>query len=443
MALSAKKVVVIGGGIAGIQAALDLADMGIKVDLIEKEPCIGGRMAQLDKTFPTNDCSICILSPKLSDCSRHPNITIHTLSQVKKLEKKDGHFLVTIDQKARFVSLDDCINCGLCLDVCPSKSRDKFDMYLRKRTAIYPYFLQGVPAVMVIDKEKCINLRYYKKNPDGEKNPCGKCVEVCSKDAINFKDKDKEYTIQTGSVIISTGFDQYDPTSHVMLGYGKFKNIVTGLEYERMICASGPSKGVVERPSDKKHPKKIAFIQCVGSRDVRHNPYCSAVCCTYGTKAAILSYEHDNEVESTIFYIDLRAGGKGFQKYIERAKSDYNVKYMKGAVSKIHVDSDKNPILFYEDIDAGIVKEKTVDLVVLNSTMVPSEGSDKLAEILGVEMNQYSFIKTDQFHPINTSVDGIYVCGCSRGPTDIPTSVTEASGAAAKAAEYISSTEGV
>jgi heterodisulfide reductase subunit A len=316
-------------------------------------------------------------------------------------------------------------------------------MELRKRTAIYPFFLQGVPAVMAIDKEKCINLRYLKKNPDGEKNPCGKCVEVCSKNAIDFKDKDKEYTIETGSVIISTGFDQYDPTSHVMLGYGKFKNIVTGLEYERMLCASGPSKGVVERPSDKKHPKKIAFIQCVGSRDVRHNPYCSAVCCTYGTKAAILSYEHDNEVESTIFYIDLRAGGKGFQKYIERAKNEYNVIYNKGVVSKIHIDSEQNPIVFYEDMDTGVVKEKVVDLVVLNSTMVPSEGSDKLAKTLGVEMNQYNYIKTDQFSPINTSVDGIYVCGCSRGPTDIPTSVTEASGAAAKAAEYLSTTEGV
>ncbi len=439
MAQADKKVMVIGGGIAGIQASLDLAERGIKVDLIEKQPCIGGRMAQLDKTFPTNDCSICILAPKLSDCNRHPNITIHTLSEVQKVTKKDNNqFSVTIKKKARFVKEDLCINCGLCVEECPTKVNDEFDMELRKRKAIYLYFLQGVPAVMAIDKDRCIYLKYRAKNPDGEKNPCRKCEEVCSKQAIDYTQTDNEIEIETGSIIVATGFDLYDPTPHVMLGYGKYKNVVTCLEYERMICASGPTKGVIQRPSDEHHPETIAFIQCVGSRDVRHNPYCSAVCCTYSTKSAILSNEHDSNVKSFIFYIDLRAGGKGFQKYIERAKKEYNVTYIKGIVSKIYEDENQNPVLYYENIDTAEIKEMKVDLVILASTMVPSEGSDKLAEKLNIELNNFNFINTNQFSPMSTNVKGIYVCGCSRGPTDIPTSVTEASGAAAKAAEYIS-----
>ncbi|MHA1729597.1 MAG: NAD(P)-binding protein [Promethearchaeota archaeon] len=902
MAQNKDKAMVIGGGIAGIQASLDLADRGIKVELIEKEACIGGRMAQLDKTFPTNDCSICILAPKLSDCSRHPNITLHTLSEVVKVEKKGKNqgFSVKIFKKARFVDIDKCTGCNDCADVCPVEVDDIFNMNLMKKKAISRFYTQGVPgayninkrgvqpclaacpanvnvqgyvaltsvgkfkealavvkrtipfprvigricphecetqcnrkeidepvaiceikrflgdyvkehnleetpdipskkkekiaiigsgpcgltaannlarigyqitvfealsvaggmlavgipdyrlprdvlkdeinaikslgveiklntpigkdltiksllkqgykAVLIstgahksmklnidgedlegvyhgvnflrdvnlgkeskigkrvvvigggdvaidsvrtairlgseafilyrrsrkempalsweveeaeeegvkfhflatpvkiigkdgkVSKIECIKMKLGELDKSGRRKPipikgseftidvdtiipaigqrpdnsflskddnfnlskwetfevnsdtlmtnvkgifaggdnvsgpktaieaiaygnnaaesidkylqgktisadektaeeknivkfedlnldptkiekkkrqkvvslpvkeritnfkevikksfteemaieeakrclncsicsdCRECFTACKAEAINYDMKDETIELEVESIIVATGFDQYDPSPIKMLGYGKYKNVVTGLEYERMLSASGPTKGVIERPSDHHHPKTVAFIQCVGSRDVKHNPYCSAVCCTYSTKSAILSYEHDNDVKVYIFYIDLRAAGKGFQKYIDRAKNEYNVTYIKGIVSKIYEDKNKNLILFYEDIVNAKIEEKVVDIVVLASSIIPSSGTKNLGKILNVKLNKYNFVDTDQFSPLCTNVDGIFACGCIVGPTDIPSSVTEASGAAAKAAKYI------
>ena len=432
-----KNVMIIGGGIAGIQSSLDLGDMGFHVDLIEQEPCIGGRMAQLDKTLPTNDCSICILAPKLSDCFRHPNIKIHSMTKVEGIAKKDRGFSVSLKRQARFVKEDLCINCGMCVAKCPTKVLDSFDMKMRKRKAIYLYYLQGVPAVMAIDKVNCLHLKNLEKN----KNVCGLCQQVCPKDAIDFTEKDTIYDLETDAIIMANGSNQYDPTPLYAYGYKKYKNVITSLEYERMISASGPTQGHIKRISDNVHPNNIAFIQCVGSRDEHTNPYCSSICCTYSTKHAILSREHDENLQSYIFYIDLRAGGKGFQKYINRAKNEYGVKYIRGKVAEIKIDEDENPILFYEDLDTFEVSSKKVGLVILACAMIPSKGSEKLAKTLGVELDRFNFVKSSIDSPVKTNVPGIFAAGSVLGPMDIPHSVINASGAAAIAAEYLSKGE--
>ena len=428
MATNGKDVLVIGGGIAGIQASLDLADMGIKVHLIEKDPCIGGRMAQLDKTFPTNDCAICILAPKLADCARHPNITIHTLSEVTNVEGEAGDFEVTLLKHARYVKEDLCINCGECVAKCPTKVLDEFNSGLQYRKAIYLYYLQGVPSVMAIDKEHCIYLTRGK---------CQICMKKCPKEAIDFEMQDEEFKLNVGSIIAATGFDPYDPTPLTRLGYGRIRNVVTSLEFERLICASGPTKGHLERPFDKEPPKKLAFLQCIGSRDINNNPFCSSVCCMYTTKEAMLAHEHDPQVESYVFYIDLRAAGKGFQKFLRRGAEEYNINYIKSVIAEIEEDEKGNPIIFYENMDTGTLESKTFDLVILATSILPRKDANKLAEALKIEQDEYNYLKTSPFAPLDTTRPGILACGCARGPMDIPNSVAEASGAAARAAEVI------
>ncbi|MFW9866980.1 MAG: FAD-dependent oxidoreductase [Candidatus Thorarchaeota archaeon] len=423
-----KKVMVIGGGIAGIQASLDLAERGISVVLIEKSSCIGGRMAQLDKTFPTNDCSICILAPKLAECVRHPNINLHTLSEVKNLSGKPGNFNVKIFKKARYVKEDACINCGTCIEKCPMRVDDEFDMKLRKRRAIYIDYVQGVPSIMTIDRENCLFFT---------KNACRICEKVCEREAIDFDQKDEEFEVNVASIIVATGYDIFDPTTLKSLGYGRYPNVVTALEFERLICASGPLGGHLQRPSDSNDPKKIAFINCVGSRDIKNNPYCSSCCCMYTTKEAMIAYEHDNEIESSIFYIDLRAAGKGFREYIQRGENEYAIKYIKGKVAKIIEDDQKNPIIIYEDIDSSQVKQLKFDLVILATTMIPKKDAGDLANILGIQMNDFNFFKANSFQPQKSSKKGIFLCGACREPMDIPNSVVDASGAAAKAAEIV------
>jgi len=419
-------VLVIGGGIAGIQSSLDLANRGLKVELVEKKPCIGGRMAQLDKTFPTNDCSMCILAPKLAECFRHPNITLHTLSEIIDVSGEIGNFNVKVLKHPRYIKEDVCINCGICVEKCPMRVDDEFDVYLRKRRAIYIYYLQGVPSIMAIDPEKCLYLT---------KEACRICEKVCEREAIDFEQKDNEIDLKVSSIIVATGYDQFDPSVIPTLGYHRIQNIVTGLEFERLICASGPFQGHLTRLSDHNVVKKLAFINCVGSRDIKHNPYCSSVCCMYTTKEAMVAYEHDNEIQSFVFYIDLRAGGKGFQKYLKRGEEDYGINYIKGKVANIIEDENKNPIIIYEDINDLKVKKLAVDFVVLATTMIPKEDAPQLAKILEIELDQYNFFKGDPYSPLESSREGIYLCGACRGPMDIPNSVIDASGAAGIAAE--------
>jgi heterodisulfide reductase subunit A len=421
-------VLVIGGGVAGMQAALDLGDMGIKVFLVERAPSIGGRMAQLDKTFPTNDCSICILSPKMADCYRHPNITLHTLSDVKSVRGKVGSFIVKVRKHARFVKEDDCINCGVCAAKCPVKVPDEFEMGLRNRGAIYLHYLQGVPPVMSIDKEHCLYLT---------RGACKLCESVCPREAIDFDQKDEDIELNVGAIIVATGFDPYDPSVITQYGYGRHRNVISSLEYERLICASGPTGGHLKRPSDDGLAEKIAFIQCVGSRDLNNNPYCSSVCCMHATKEAMLAYEHDPNVSSYIFYMDLRAAGKGFQKYVERAERDYNTSYVRGRVASITEDACRNPIVIYEDVESSQPKKMTVDLVVLATSLVPRRGVEELADTLGLETDECGFFKSDPYSLLNTTRPGIFACGCCSEPADIPECVSQASGAAARAAEVL------
>ena len=428
MSKNIKRVMVIGGGIAGIQASIDLAERGIKVELIEKNACIGGRMAQLDKTFPTNDCSICILAPKLAECFRHPNITLHTLSEVKNLSGQPEDFNVKIFKKARYVKEDECINCGQCIEKCPMRVDDEFDMKLRKRRAIYIDYVQGVPSIVRIDRENCLLFT---------KDACRICEKVCEREAIDFDQKDEELELNVGSIIVATGYDIFDPKSLTSLGYGRYPNVVTALEFERLTCASGPLDGHLKRPSDKNDPKKLAFINCVGSRDIKNNPYCSSCCCMYTTKEAMIAYEHDNEIDTSIFYIDLRAAGKGFREYIQRGCDEYAIKYIKGKVAKILEDDQKNPLIIYEDINTSQVKQLKFDLVILATTMIPKKDAGELAKILGIKINDFNFFKANSYQPQISSKEGIFLCGACREPMDIPSSVVDASGAAAKAAEIV------
>jgi heterodisulfide reductase subunit A len=429
---SSKSALVIGGGIAGIQAALDLADMGIHVNMVEKKPCIGGKMAQLDKTFPTNDCSICILAPKLSECYRHPNITLYSYSEVQKVKGEAGNFSVDILKKARYVKESECINCGLCAEKCPMRVEDEFDQELRKRRAIYMYYLQGVPAVMTIDKEKCLWFT---------KNACRICEKTCEREAIDFEQQDEIIKLHNvGSIVVATGYsliEDFEIDALKNYGYGKFRNVVSALEFERMESASGPQGGHLKRFSDGETPKKIAFLQCIGSRSDRVEKYCSSICCMYTTKEAMIAYEHDSSLESYVFYIDMRAGGKGFQSFLRRGATEYNIQYIKSKIAEIRIDSRENAIVVYEDLENGKITQMAVDLVVLATCIVPPQGIEKLAEVLGIELNNYKFIKTTPFIPVETSKQGIFTCGCVHEPMDIPRSVAEASGAAARAAEVI------
>ncbi len=429
---NSKSALVIGGGIAGIQAALDLADMGIHVDMVEKKPNIGGRMAQLDKTFPTNDCSICILAPKLSECYRHPNITLYSYSEVQKVEGESGNFSVEILRRARYVKEDECINCGVCAEKCPMRVIDEFDRQLRKRRAIYMYYLQGVPAIMTIDKDNCLWFT---------KNACRICEKVCEREAIDFEQQDQHIKLNNvGSIIVATGYSLIEDIDNEVLrnyGYQKYRNVVTALEFERLLSASGPQEGHVKRLSDGEKPKKIAYLQCIGSRNDRSRKYCSSICCMYTTKEAMIAYEHNNELESYVFYIDMRAGGKGFQSFIQRGENDYNIKYIKSKIAQITIDNKENPIIAYEDLDSGEIIELKVDLAVLATCIIPPEGIEKMSEVLGIELNEYRFVKTPPFDSTETSKGGIFTCGCVHEPMDIPRSVSEASGAAARAAEVI------
>ncbi len=431
MEKNSKSALIIGAGIAGIQAAIDLGDMGIKVYLVEKQPVIGGKMAQLDKTFPTLDCSICILAPKLSECYRHPNITLYTLSEVQNIEGTSGDFSVEILKRARYVKEDVCTNCGDCATICPVRGvPNYFDANLKTMAAAYIPFPAAVPPVYIIDKNSCVYLNY---------GICGLCAKNCGAEAIDFTQKDEILKIDNvGCIIVAPGYslmEDIDPLTNY--GYKEYKNVVTALEFERLICASGPLEGHLKRLSDGRDPKRIAFLQCIGSRSDRDHKYCSSICCMYSSKAAMIAYEHNNDLESYVFYIDMRAGGKGFQSFLRRGKNDYNIKYIKSKISHIDINDEESPIITYEDYDTSEIKQLTVDLAVLATCIIPSKGIEKLADVLGIELNEYNFVKTNPFLPVETSAEGIFTCGCAREPMDIPRSVAEASGAAARAAEVI------
>ncbi|NQU13928.1 MAG: CoB--CoM heterodisulfide reductase iron-sulfur subunit A family protein [Desulfobacteraceae bacterium] len=430
-ALTRKAVLVIGGGIAGIQASIDLANMGIKVYLVEKKPSIGGRMAQLDKTFPTNDCAMCILAPKMIECANHENIDLLTYSELDELEGEVGGFEAKIVRKARFIEDDKCVGCGDCAEKCPTRVVDTFNVGLGQRKAVHKYFPQAVPSTYVIDPDHCRTIL-------GKK--CGVCEKICKAKAVNYKQKDKVLTIRIGAVILATGFDPYDVAPLTEYGWGRIKNVITALQFERMICASGPTGGHLRRPSDDQAPERLAFIQCVGSRDIRHKRYCSAVCCMHATKEAMLAHEHYPRLTSTLFYMDMRAVGKGFQDYIRRARDEYAVEYIRARPGRItESEESQDPVVHYEDTVKREFAAREFDMVILAQALVPSESNVSIAGKLGVDLDEFGFISAPEelINPFGTSREGVFGCGFCQSPMDVPDAVVRASGSASKAAEAL------
>lgn len=425
-------VLVVGGGIAGIQASLDLADRGVTVYLVEKAPSIGGRMAQLDKTFPTMDCSICILAPKMIECLRHSNIKLLTCSEVVEVTGSAGSFRAKIVTHPRSVDADKCTGCGICMEKCPVKLPSEFDVGMGVRRAIYTPFPQAVPRIATIDRDSCL---YY------QKGVCRVCEKLCQAHAIIFDQEPEEVTLDVTSIILATGLELHNPESITEYGYKRHENVLLSLEFERLINASGPTRGELLRPSDKKHPHKIVFIQCVGSRTQREGlPYCSSVCCMYATKEAVLVKEHDPKCEVNILYMDLRIFGKRFQEFVTRAQDEWGVKYINGRPSAILEDhTTKDLFVRFLDVFQGKIEELRADLVVLCPALKPREDNKALAKTFGLELNDYGFFKTRDplLAPVETTVGGIFVCGYCEGPKDISESVTQASAAAAKAAEPV------
>jgi heterodisulfide reductase subunit A len=428
--LSNNAVLVVGGGIAGMQASLDLANRGLTVYLVEKSPSIGGRMAQLDKTFPTMDCSICILAPKMIECFRHGNIKLLTCSEVKEVTGSVGNFKVKILKNPRFVHTDKCNGCGACTEKCPVKVPSEFEMGLGTRKAIYMPFPQAVPRTALIDNDHCL---YF------QKGVCRVCEKFCTVQAINFDQQPEEITLDVSSIILATGLKLYDPTSIREYGYKRHKNVLLSLEFERLINASGLTRGELLRPSDNKHPHRVVFIQCVGSRTQQKGfPYCSSVCCMYATKEAILIREHEPECEVYILYIDLRVFGKRFQEFVSRARDEWGVKYVNGRASLVVEEpGTKDLLVRYENTMEGKIEELRAGLVVLCPALIPREDNRLLARIFGLELNEYDFFKTRDplLMSVETNVEGIFVCGYCQSPKDISESVTQASAAAARAAE--------
>jgi heterodisulfide reductase subunit A len=423
-------VMVVGAGISGIQASLDLAELGFKVYLIDNSPAIGGKMAQLDKTFPTNDCSLCIESPKFIECDRHPNIDILTYTEVDSLEGEAGDFKVTLIRKPRYILEEKCLGCTTCTEYCPVKIPDKYNQYLSESKCTHIYFAQSVPLVTYIDPETCLFLKEEK---------CNICLGVCKNDAIDLHQKPEKIEIEVGAIVLAPGYEAFDARLRNDYGYGKMQNVVSGLDFERILCSTGPYEGEIRRPSDGKHPKKIAWISCVGSRQVIEggNSYCSAVCCTYNQKQVILAKDHDAEIEATIFHNDIRSFGKDFERFYQRTANLPGVRFIRSYVSLgKELPESKNVTIKYSTTDEG-VKEEEFDMVVLSIGLSPPDDVEKLADKFGIELESHRFCKTNPSNPIKTTRPGIFVSGAFRGPIDIPESVMGASGANALCSQLL------
>ncbi|MHC1602277.1 MAG: FAD-dependent oxidoreductase [Methermicoccaceae archaeon] len=435
MTQSVGAVAVLGGGIGGIQASLDLADSGYKVYLIESDVSIGGVMAQLDKTFPTNDCSICILSPKLVEASRHPNIELLSFTEIVGLEGEAGAFKLKVNRKARYVDETKCTGCGLCMEKCPVKVDSEFEYGLAKRKAIYIPFPQAIPRVARIDPTICLKLT---------KGKCGNCEKVCGPKAVNYDDVDREVVLDVGAVIIATGFKPYD-ASHLTQYRPDHPDVINSMQFERLLNASGPTSGHVVRGSDGKAPKRIGIIQCIGSRSAdpkQGRPYCSSVCCAYATKESMIAVEHDSSLEIVIFTIDVRVFGKNFEEFYQRAKRDYGLKYIDSRPSAVNVRDDGSLFVVYEDHDAGGVKEMDLDMVVLSVGLDTDPKLKEVASILGIELDEFGHVLTSTAAPMTSTKEGIYVLGAASGPKDIPDTVAQASGAASKAGALLGEARG-
>jgi heterodisulfide reductase subunit A2 len=432
-----RRALVIGAGVAGIQAALDIADSGYEVVLVEREPSIGGKMAGLSETFPTLDCSQCILTPRMVEAGQHPRIKLYTYSEVQAVDGYIGNFQVTIRKKARYVDITKCTGCGECSKVCPLKRNlSEFDYGMGMRPAIYIPFPQAVPARPVIDKNVCAKLI---------RNGCGLCEKKCAPGAINFKDTDQLVEEAVGAIVVATGYklysigrEQQSPkvSGYGEYGYGKYKDVIDSLQFERLVSASGPTNGELKRPSDGKTPQKVVFISCVGSRDnAKGLSYCSKICCMYTAKHTMLYRHKVHTGEAHVFYMDIRSGGKGYDEFVRRAIEQDGARYYRGRVSKVTEENGKL-IVRGADTLAGVPVTIEADMVVLAAAMRPSDGVEELAQMLNVGHDENGFLMEShpKLRPVETNAAGVFVCGACQAPKDIPEAVAQASAAAAKVA---------
>lgn len=422
-----KTALVIGAGIAGIQAALDIADGDRKVILVEKSPSIGGRMAQLDETFPTLDCSQCILTPKMVEAAQHPNIEIRVNTEVKAIDGYVGNFQVTTVRRATYVDAEKCIGCSICQEKCPSRVvPDEFNAGLAKHAAISMPFPQAVPAIPIIYPDYCKKLAEDK---------CGICEKICPADAINFEDEPKEETLNIGAIIVATGYREMDPAVYTEYGGGTYPDVLTGLQFERLVSSTGPTGGKLVRPSDGMEPRRIVFVQCVGSRDEsKGHSYCSGICCMYTAKHAMLFKHHVPDGQAYVCYIDVRAPGKTYEEFIRRAIEEEDVRYMRGRVAKIKRMKNGQYRVYTEDTLVGRPVALDVDMVVLASAVEAQGNAEELAQRLGITYDADGFYTEShpKLKPIETATAGIFLAGACQGPKDIPASVQQGSAAAAK-----------
>lgn len=421
-----RRALVIGGGIAGIQSALDLANSGFEVILVEKSPSIGGHMIQLSETFPTLDCSQCILTPKMVEVSKHPMIRLMTYSEIQEVSGYVGNFKVKILKKPTYVDPDKCNLCDECTKVCPVVVPNEFDIGLTGRRAIYIPFPQAIPASYTLDIKACPGLLPI---------ACGKCADVCEAKAIDYDMKPQIVEEEVGAIIVATGYDLYDKELMAEYGYGKYPDVLDGLQFERLCSASGPTGGKILRPSDHKEPKEVVFIQCVGSRDPElHCPYCSKICCMYTAKHAMLYKHHVHDGQAYIFYIDIRSGGKGYEEFVQRAVEEDGVLYLRGKVSKIFEEKGKIKVWGVDTL-AGKDIEIDADMVVLAMATRPSQGAQELAKKLKIPLDKDGFLSEahPKLRPVESVVAGMFLAGAAQAPKDIPEAVAQASGAAAKA----------
>ncbi|MEM1589452.1 MAG: CoB--CoM heterodisulfide reductase iron-sulfur subunit A family protein [Candidatus Bathyarchaeia archaeon] len=429
-----KSVLVIGGGIAGIQAALDIADAGLDVVLVEKSPTIGGKMALLDKTFPTLDCSACILTPKMTEVARHPRIRLLTYAEVESVSGYVGNYEVTILKKARYVDENKCRGCGVCATKCPVKVPDEFNMGLGSRKAIFIPFPQAVPLVYTIDKEHCL---YFTKGV------CKVCEKFCEAKAINFEQTPQRIKIKVGGIVIAVGAELFDAAQADEFAFGKSKNIITNLQFERLTNASGPTRGEILCPETDEKPRSIVFVQCIGSRDRRFNEYCCRIGCMVTLKQAILAREKlGKDVDIYVCHIDIRSFGKGYEEFYRKAR-DMDIKFIAGIPSEIHVEVDGTIRLEVFDKLTSKLLEIRSDLIVLACGLTPDRDLKKISELLHISRGSDGFLLEahPKLRPLESAVPGIFLAGTCQGPKDIPDTVAQASGAAAKAVNLLASGE--
>lgn len=432
-----KRALVIGGGIAGIQTALDIADAGFEVDIVEKKPTIGGKMTQIDKTFPTLDCAACILTPKMVDCAQNEKIHIYAYSEVAAVKGFVGNFKVSIRKKARFVDTTKCTGCGLCTEKCPQKKvPNEFNLGLDTRRAIYIPFAQAVPKVATIDPDYCNML---------QKGKCGVCARVCSAGAIDYTQKDELIEEEYGAIVAATGFNPIDLSQFNEFAYAQSPDVVSSLEFERLMNAAGPTGGTLLRPSDGKHPHTIVFVQCVGSRcdgAQKGKPYCSKICCMYTAKHAMLCREKYPDTEVYVFYIDVRTPGKNFDEFYRRAVEEYGVHYIKGMVGKV---VPQNGVLKVQASDLLDNRQLHIDadMVVLAAAIEPDKSARSLATMLTASMDTNDFFTEahPKLRPVESPTAGIFLSGACQGPKDIPETVAQAGAAAAKVIGLLSKSQ--